>query len=101
MALCSWRTRTCLSALLRGLGSTSQTSRRSTAGAKRDILIIPRWNCRRPELVIKGWRGPPLISFREATMAEKKKLSQMTGVWRDARDLVWSHRHRLALGMGL
>ena len=30
---------------------------------------------------------------------EKKKRVTFSNAWRDARDLVWSHRYRLALGM--
>lgn len=30
---------------------------------------------------------------------EKKKRVNPTDAWRDARELIWSHRHRLALGM--
>jgi ABC-type multidrug transport system fused ATPase/permease subunit len=30
---------------------------------------------------------------------EKKKRLNPTDAWRDARDLIWSHRYRLALGM--
>ncbi|MFN2516431.1 MAG: ABC transporter ATP-binding protein [Pyrinomonadaceae bacterium] len=30
---------------------------------------------------------------------EKKKRINPTEAWRDARELIWSHRHRLALGM--
>jgi subfamily B ATP-binding cassette protein MsbA len=30
---------------------------------------------------------------------EKKKRINPTDAWRDARELIWSHRHRLALGM--
>jgi hypothetical protein len=29
----------------------------------------------------------------------KKKASISTGAWEEARALVWTHRHRLALGM--
>ncbi len=31
----------------------------------------------------------------------KKKLPPMSSVWREARELIWAHRHRLALGLGL
>ncbi|MGB8511024.1 MAG: hypothetical protein WCD76_21820, partial [Pyrinomonadaceae bacterium] len=36
-------------------------------------------------------------------MADEKKKKRITlsQAWSDARDLVWAHRHRLALGMGL
>ncbi|MDQ3650000.1 MAG: ABC transporter ATP-binding protein/permease [Acidobacteriota bacterium] len=34
-------------------------------------------------------------------MAEKKKRLRPTEVWRDAKDLLWAHRYRLALGMAL
>ncbi|MDQ3253336.1 MAG: ABC transporter ATP-binding protein/permease, partial [Acidobacteriota bacterium] len=34
-------------------------------------------------------------------MAEKKKRLRPTDVWRDAKDLLWAHRYRLALGMAL
>src|ERR1700737_3981205 len=34
------------------------------------------------------------------TKKEKKRISP-TDAWRDARDLIWSHRYRLALGMVL
>jgi subfamily B ATP-binding cassette protein MsbA len=34
-------------------------------------------------------------------MAEKKKRLTLSGAWRDAKDLVWAHRYRLALGLGL
>jgi len=34
-------------------------------------------------------------------MAEKKKLSVSREAWREARALVWSHRHRLGLGLAL
>src|SRR5258708_32776907 len=32
------------------------------------------------------------------TKKEKKKITP-TDAWRDARELIWSHRYRLALGM--
>src|SRR5918997_5996282 len=32
---------------------------------------------------------------------EKKKRPPLSLVWRDARDLIWAHRYRLALGMAL
>ena len=32
---------------------------------------------------------------------EKKKRITLTGAWADARELIWAHRHRLALGMAL
>src|SRR6266481_2888530 len=32
-------------------------------------------------------------------MAEKKKRLSLSSAWRDARDLIWTHRYRLALGM--
>ena len=32
---------------------------------------------------------------------EKKKRITLTGAWADARELIWAHRHRLALGLGL
>jgi ABC-type multidrug transport system fused ATPase/permease subunit len=32
-------------------------------------------------------------------MAEKKKRPSLSNVWLDARDLVWAHRRRLALGL--
>jgi ABC-type multidrug transport system fused ATPase/permease subunit len=32
-------------------------------------------------------------------MAEKKKKVSISSAWRDARELVWAHRHRLALGL--
>ena len=32
---------------------------------------------------------------------EKKKRITLTGAWADARELIWTHRHRLALGMAL
>src|SRR5215216_8084004 len=32
---------------------------------------------------------------------EKKKKLTLSQAWRDARELVWAHRSRLALGMGL
>jgi len=34
-------------------------------------------------------------------VAEKKKRLRPTEVWRDAKDLLWAHRYRLALGMAL
>src|SRR5437764_1315207 len=34
-------------------------------------------------------------------MAEAKKFPSLASVWIDAKDLVWSHRYRLALGMFL
>ncbi|HVF55650.1 MAG TPA: ABC transporter ATP-binding protein [Pyrinomonadaceae bacterium] len=34
-------------------------------------------------------------------MEEKKKRPRLSDAWREARDLVWAHRHRLALGMFL
>ncbi len=33
-------------------------------------------------------------------MAEKKKVT-LSGAWRDAKDLIWVHRYRLALGLTL
>src|SRR6202163_491639 len=30
---------------------------------------------------------------------DKKKKINATDAWRDARELIWAHRHRLALGM--
>lgn len=32
-------------------------------------------------------------------MAEKKKRVSLSSAWRDAKDLIWAHRHRLSLGM--
>ena len=32
-------------------------------------------------------------------MAEKKKPFSLSSAWRDARDLIWAHRYRLALGL--
>jgi ABC-type multidrug transport system fused ATPase/permease subunit len=32
-------------------------------------------------------------------MAEKKKRLSLSSAWRDAKDLIWEHRFRLALGM--
>jgi len=32
-------------------------------------------------------------------MAEKKKPFSVSSAWRDASDLIWAHRYRLALGM--
>src|SRR5947207_6823710 len=32
-------------------------------------------------------------------MAEKKNRVSLSSAWRDAKDLIWSHRYRLALGM--
>jgi len=32
-------------------------------------------------------------------MAEKKKRPSLSNAWRDARELVWTHRYRLALGL--
>src|SRR5882762_622610 len=32
-------------------------------------------------------------------MAEKKKRVTLSSAWRDARELIWTHRYRLALGM--
>jgi len=32
---------------------------------------------------------------------EKKKRLSLSQAWRDARELIWAHRRRLALGMGL
>ena len=32
---------------------------------------------------------------------EKKKRPPISDVWRDAKDLIWAHRYRLALGMAL
>ncbi|MEK6333710.1 MAG: ABC transporter ATP-binding protein [Acidobacteriota bacterium] len=34
-------------------------------------------------------------------MAEKKKRPSLSSVWLDAKELVWSHRSRLLLGLGL
>ena len=34
-------------------------------------------------------------------MAEKKKRLSLSSAWRDAKDLIWEHRFRLALGMML
>ncbi len=34
-------------------------------------------------------------------MAEEKKLSVSRDAWREARALVWAHRHRLALGLAI
>ncbi|MEA2172690.1 MAG: hypothetical protein QOD00_282 [Blastocatellia bacterium] len=34
-------------------------------------------------------------------MAEKKKRPSLSNAWRDARELLWAHRYRLALGMVL
>jgi subfamily B ATP-binding cassette protein MsbA len=34
-------------------------------------------------------------------MAEKKKRLSLSDAWRDAKDLLWAHRHRLAIGMML
>jgi ABC-type multidrug transport system fused ATPase/permease subunit len=34
-------------------------------------------------------------------MAEKKKRLSLSDAWRDAKDLLWAHRYRLALGMVL
>jgi ABC-type multidrug transport system fused ATPase/permease subunit len=34
-------------------------------------------------------------------MAEKKKRPSLSNAWRDARELLWAHRYRLALGMAL
>jgi len=34
------------------------------------------------------------------TKPEKKRITPATA-WRDARELVWTHRHRLSLGLGL
>ena len=31
----------------------------------------------------------------------KKKLPPLSSVWREARELIWAHRHRLSLGLGL
>lgn len=31
----------------------------------------------------------------------KRKLPPIENVWREARELIWAHRHRLALGLGL
>src|ERR1700694_3551928 len=36
-----------------------------------------------------------------AIAKEKKKRITLTGAWADARELIWTHRHRLALGMAL
>ena len=36
-----------------------------------------------------------------AIVKEKKKRITLTGAWADARELIWAHRHRLALGMAL
>ena len=36
-----------------------------------------------------------------AIAKEKKKRVTLTGAWADARELIWAHRHRLALGMAL
>jgi ABC-type multidrug transport system fused ATPase/permease subunit len=32
-------------------------------------------------------------------MAEEKKRLSLSSAWRDAKDLIWTHRYRLALGM--
>jgi ABC-type multidrug transport system fused ATPase/permease subunit len=34
-------------------------------------------------------------------MAEKKKRISLSSAWRDAKELIWAHRNRLALGMML
>jgi len=34
-------------------------------------------------------------------MAEKKKRPSLSNAWRDARELLWTHRYRLALGLVL
>jgi len=34
-------------------------------------------------------------------MAEKKERPSLSNAWRDARELIWAHRSRLALGLGL
>lgn len=34
-------------------------------------------------------------------MAEKKKRPSLSNAWRDARELIWAHRRRLALGLVL
>jgi ABC-type multidrug transport system fused ATPase/permease subunit len=34
-------------------------------------------------------------------MVEKKKRLSLSGAWRDAKELIWTHRYRLALGMVL
>src|SRR3989441_2875693 len=36
-----------------------------------------------------------------AIATEKKKRITLTGAWADARELIWTHRHRLALGMAI
>jgi subfamily B ATP-binding cassette protein MsbA len=36
-----------------------------------------------------------------AKMSEKKKRPELSTVWRESRELIWAHRHRLAIGMGL
>src|SRR6185503_3213800 len=34
-------------------------------------------------------------------MADKKKRPSLSSVWLDAKELVWAHRYRLLLGLGL
>src|SRR5688572_24834128 len=46
---------------------------------------------------------PSIVGRRErssALMAEKKKIT-LSSAWRDAKDLIWAHRLRLALGLFL
>jgi len=40
-------------------------------------------------------------SHRSTETSPKKKLPPLPSVWREARELIWAHRHRLALGLGL
>ena len=48
----------------------------------------------------EGVRGSRRAAFQEAeTGNTKKKLTQ--GAWEEARALVWAHRRRLAVGLGL
>ncbi len=41
------------------------------------------------------------VEETKTKVREKKKRPPLSLVWRDARDLIWAHRYRLALGMGL
>jgi ABC-type bacteriocin/lantibiotic exporter with double-glycine peptidase domain len=34
-------------------------------------------------------------------MTEKKKKPHWADVWRESRELIWAHRRRLGIGMGL
>src|SRR5688572_23252484 len=36
-----------------------------------------------------------------AAESDKKKKPSASAAWREARELVWAHRHRLAVGLGL